>query len=550
MLSPRQRSTHLQVVGASGTGKSKLLEHMLRQDIRSGHGVVLIDPHGTLYDDIVKWCARGQLERFRRIHLVNPNEDAWAVGFDPLRRDYGDDLSRRVDTMVHACAQVWSEDSSRTPTLKKCLRAVFYALGAHDLTLNEAITLITANDVDGIRRYLTANLGDEQFSRIWADINAWRKDRFSEEFNSTNNRMMEFLTAPRVARIFGVKAGALDLRAAMNERHIILVNLRPKNISRDNARLIGTLFVSELLHTAFTRDTKDALQSPCYLYIDECYRFLTTDIEDALDEARKLGLHLTLSHQRLGQLREYGEGIYNGVMQGTRTKCVFGGLEDDDAAIMARQIFRAEFSVDRPKKVLNKPVVIDEVPVWLHSESKSVVESWQEGRSIGMATGASAAMSQYHTGPDGTPAEGYTEMTGTSAVDTSGTFSAEGVAIGRTAGRHQTFKAIRQDMPTATYTIDELVHKAVVRLRELPMRAMIFKTPQQKSRQANVPVIEDTIAGDAFAGRFVTRAHEASVYARPAGAVATEIKERRELLRRSARTKQKPPAEDPDGYFE
>jgi len=47
-LSPEQHSTHMQVIGASGRGKSKFLEHLIRQDIRAGRGLCLIDPHGAL----------------------------------------------------------------------------------------------------------------------------------------------------------------------------------------------------------------------------------------------------------------------------------------------------------------------------------------------------------------------------------------------------------------------------------------------------------------------------------------------------------------------
>jgi len=42
------RYDHMHVIGTTGKGKSKLLEHMIYQDITFGHGVALIDPHGNL----------------------------------------------------------------------------------------------------------------------------------------------------------------------------------------------------------------------------------------------------------------------------------------------------------------------------------------------------------------------------------------------------------------------------------------------------------------------------------------------------------------------
>jgi hypothetical protein len=48
-----ERTAHLYVIGVSGKGKSKLLEHCLYQDIAAGRGCGLIDPHSLLADDLL-----------------------------------------------------------------------------------------------------------------------------------------------------------------------------------------------------------------------------------------------------------------------------------------------------------------------------------------------------------------------------------------------------------------------------------------------------------------------------------------------------------------
>src|ERR1700733_15611904 len=61
MLSRNERSTHLYGCGGTGTGKSKFLEHLIRQDIRNWHkskcGMIVLDPHGNLYDSLIEWLA-------------------------------------------------------------------------------------------------------------------------------------------------------------------------------------------------------------------------------------------------------------------------------------------------------------------------------------------------------------------------------------------------------------------------------------------------------------------------------------------------------------
>ena len=52
------RDKHLYVCGGTGTGKSKFLESLTRQDIiswrKSKCGMLVLDPHGSLYDSLIQ----------------------------------------------------------------------------------------------------------------------------------------------------------------------------------------------------------------------------------------------------------------------------------------------------------------------------------------------------------------------------------------------------------------------------------------------------------------------------------------------------------------
>jgi ABC-type ATPase involved in cell division len=47
-VSQEHRDTHFYIVGASGSGKTKFLESLIKQDIENGLGFGIIDPHGDL----------------------------------------------------------------------------------------------------------------------------------------------------------------------------------------------------------------------------------------------------------------------------------------------------------------------------------------------------------------------------------------------------------------------------------------------------------------------------------------------------------------------
>jgi len=49
-ITRNDRRRHFYIIGKSGTGKSSLLETLIKQDLASGDGVCVIDPHGDLIE--------------------------------------------------------------------------------------------------------------------------------------------------------------------------------------------------------------------------------------------------------------------------------------------------------------------------------------------------------------------------------------------------------------------------------------------------------------------------------------------------------------------
>jgi hypothetical protein len=348
LLSAAARRTHVHVIGSSGTGKTRLLEHMIHEDILARRGLCLIDPTGNLYDHIVGWLARNpRLDR--AVVLLNPGEDDYVTGYNPLRHS-AKDLSLRVEEIVKACAKVWGADNmNATPLLKKCLRMIFTVLAHRELSLLEAEHLINPNGVD-LRSYLAGPLAGTILGTQWEFYNEEdRVKQFFADFSSSINRLVEFLTSPRIARMFGQTEHTIDIRQIMDSGGILLVNLTRRFLSQDSARLLGTLLVNDFYLTATERPEG---ARPFYLYIDECWQFINEDIGRILDECRQFGLHLILSHQHLAQLKEAGEAVYMAVRTDAKTKVIFGGLAPEDARTLAEQVYMGEFDPDEIKHEL------------------------------------------------------------------------------------------------------------------------------------------------------------------------------------------------------
>ena len=57
VLTANSRMRHAFIIGRTGCGKSTLIHNMIVSDMRSGRGVLVLDPHGDLVDTLLGLCS-------------------------------------------------------------------------------------------------------------------------------------------------------------------------------------------------------------------------------------------------------------------------------------------------------------------------------------------------------------------------------------------------------------------------------------------------------------------------------------------------------------
>ena len=531
-LTDQQRSTHMQVIGSTGTGKSKFLEHLIREDILAEKGLCLIDPHGYLYNSILQWLEEiGWPEN--NIILFDPSDQEFVTGFNPLKISLKD-LSFHVDAMVRACAKVWGgEDTDRTPLLKRCLRIIFHALVERGLTLLEAQYLTSPTNLIA-REYLTKDIQDPIIKEQWDYFNNPKvtPKLFYDEMGSTINRLMEFLAAERLRNVLGQKEQTIDFRKIMDEGYVLLVNLSSgRSVSNDNARLLGTLIVNDCFLAATERPPNSR---PFYLYIDECSRYLNEDVGRILDEGRKFGLHLILAHQHLAQLRKAGEDIYYSILTDAKTKVVFGGLTPDDAKVLAELMFLAELDLDEFKHSLDRPTIVGYTKIWLRNWSEGYsftnTKSSSQGSSSADTQSVSISynlLSMGELGPESLTTSTTHSFSSSFSAGTSDSSSFQ-------EGQAESLMPELQDRPTTTYSLEEQIHKAVVTLVDQQTRSAIVKLPGFFTKRIEVPFVQDFStteqAGEQAVNNFKNQCNQISGYNKRLEDAKQEIESRRQGL--------------------
>ena len=388
-----ERDKHLYICGGTGTGKSKFLEYLIRQDIKAWRksqcGMLVLDPHGSLYDSLMSWLAWHKIER--PIIPIDLRRDDWIVSYNLLRQREMADPSVLVSNIINAMAYVWGQSGTdQTPLFERWAGNVLHTLYEKKLTLIEAEYLVD-RAAKQIRHALTADMQDKIALHDWQSIDASSPKDFEAQIGSTINRLRRFIRNQTMRNMFGQPDVSLDFGKALEEGSIILVSLATERakVSKENAELFATLLLSDLWTAAQERGKHDR-NKPFYVYLDEFQRFVTPTISDNLDEARGFGLHLTMAHQFPNQLLDRGENgrrAYNSIMENASSKVVFRLSHEDNLRVMAQSLFMGTMNPDEIKHELYSTKVMEYREEFKTIYSEGISSSKGRGRQEGHASG-------------------------------------------------------------------------------------------------------------------------------------------------------------------
>src|ERR1041385_7456983 len=116
------RRAHMYVIGKTGTGKSTLLETLIRQDMENSEGVALLDPHGDLVEKVLQAVPKHRRED---VTYFNVPDGTNPVGFNPLERVAPEKRALASAGLLDAFKKIWAD--SWGPRLEHILRNSFLA---------------------------------------------------------------------------------------------------------------------------------------------------------------------------------------------------------------------------------------------------------------------------------------------------------------------------------------------------------------------------------------------------------------------------------------
>lgn len=291
------RRAHMYLIGKTGTGKSTLLETLVRQDIHSGQGLALVDPHGDLVERVL---ARMPENRKPDLIYFNVPDATQPLGFNPLESVPPLRRPLAASGLLEVFKKIWAD--SWGPRLEHILRNSLLALlDQPQATLADVLRLL---DDSAFRRTVAGRVHNPQVRHFWLREYENYPARFrAEAISPVQNKVGAFLASPVVHRIITQPTSAFDLRRVIDEGKILLVNLAKGKIGEDTAALLGAMLVSRVGLAGLSRaDVPEKERRDFYLYLDEFQSFTTLSLANMLSELRKYRVNMVLAHQYLSQL--------------------------------------------------------------------------------------------------------------------------------------------------------------------------------------------------------------------------------------------------------
>lgn len=322
-LSGGQLNHHVQVVGASGFGKTVLLQKILKHKICQGGGLLFVDLKcdREMMDGLSDFAtANGRAADVLRFSIAPGSPCA---PYNLLAHGSATELRDRL--MV---GLTWSEEyykSVSSSHLLKILKMYCFLRqqDGFEFGLHEVLRGLSEPEyLEGLYRQMESP--PVEIDRLARDaFDALKKKDYFEALQGARSQIEGIVYSDFGARL-QAGLGGIDLRSAYLESKIVLISLDSRRFA-DSSRVVGKFILQDLKSTsAFVDSEVNSEDRRSFLVmIDEFADLATPDFISFLDRARSSKMEVVVAHQELADLERVENGFARRLMGNTSTTIAF-----------------------------------------------------------------------------------------------------------------------------------------------------------------------------------------------------------------------------------
>jgi len=304
-LTELERQRHLYIIGGTGNGKTTMLQYQIVQDMQSGKGICVIDPHGDMAETLLKYVPK---ERIKDVVYFNPDDLDYPIGLNLLELTEGlsgNDLLREKDmiteSVISIFRKIFSDEDSGGHRVEYVLRnAVQTALTVENANLFTVFRLL---EDPTYRTSIVKTLEDQNLKSFWNNelgkAGAMQRVKMAAGITAKIGR---FLFSASAKQILEQPKSTINFDDIINSDKIFICNFSKGAIGEDTSELFGITVLAKLQLASLKRaHIPQNERRPFYIYVDEFQNFATTSFVQMLSEARKYKVFMIMAEQSTSQ---------------------------------------------------------------------------------------------------------------------------------------------------------------------------------------------------------------------------------------------------------
>lgn len=303
-----ERERHVYIIGGTGNGKTTMMQYSIVQDMQSGKGVAIIDPHGDMAETLLQQVPS---ERVNDVVYFNPDDLEYPIGLNLLELTpgiYGNELLREKDiiteSVISVFRKIFSEEDTGGHRIEYVLRnTIQTALTVEDATLFTVFDLL--NDTK-YRKKILKTLEDKNLINFWKNELGKAGDMQKVKMAAgITAKIGRFLFSASAKQILEQPKSTIDFDEIINSGKILICNFSKGLLGEDTSELFGITVLAKLQLASLRRARiPQKERRHFYLYVDEFQNFATASFVQMLSESRKYKMFMVMAEQSTSQQKD------------------------------------------------------------------------------------------------------------------------------------------------------------------------------------------------------------------------------------------------------
>ncbi len=312
-LPEKERTTHAQVIGSTGTGKTEsVILPWIIQDIKNGRGVLIVDGKSDSFflNKLYAYTSKyNRKDDFRLFSLANFKN---TYSFNPLRGKSSIEVSEKVFSTFNFESEYYKNIQY------KIFCSLVELIKEYEVPTFREIHRLLTNSNELCSR-LSNSKNDRVISQLNSFINLKHQER-EERISGLEAQLSHFALGEEFL-LFEETENLIDINFALENNQILYFQL-PTMLYPFLASATGKMLLQSLQSAIARRHLSSKKSEFFSIYLDDFQDYIYEGFGALLNKSRSANIGMVFSHQSLGDLNKVSSAFEEIVLTNTNIKVI------------------------------------------------------------------------------------------------------------------------------------------------------------------------------------------------------------------------------------